>query len=1851
MSPPLSRFRVFRLARGWCAAAFLPAAALVLLLGAGTAQAQTAPGFSSATVDGLKVTVNFNGDLKTGDAGSCAALGAWTVNVDGTDFAPTSLRCETRSVTIWLSEWSTSSSGVTHNTPSPPRSGHTYKVSYDKTRATITINATTSGPLKGAASGNPEVANFTGQPVSNPNPGPRYHPPDPYTPPPSLSVNATVNGKTMTVQLPSLLDESSVPAGSAFTVTTHHGGGAGIRDCRGFCTVAVSAVSLSGQVLTLTLEETIPHGADVGLRYTPPSANPLREPNGGTAVRLDVGSVTVETPDTAPVFSRAALSPSAEGESRYLYVLFNELLDEDSQTADRAFTVTARSSSGRTRTVAGTRTGTVTVNGSMVAVELASPVTHGETVTVRYVKPTANPLRDRAGKAVESFSGKPVTAGTPSIVSVALSSDPGRDRTYGLGDTVRVQVTFSGPVQVTGKPRQELSMGQRHPAGSPPDYPRGGAYFPWADYESGSGTPTLTFAYTVKELDRTYTGLSVWHNLDLNGGKIRALIPWSYPRYDADVSHDWLRYDANHKVDGTLPTFRSAGVDYRTLVMTFNGNLDADSVPAPSAFRVTVNGARRSVAAGGVVVSGAAVRLTLASAVTTADTVKVRYTRPSANPLRSIHGAAVETFSDQEVADSLSLSWDGWSATLTAQKPGDQIAGCSDSFASLASCSDRLTDNSLTIGSGVPYRITGVYQTIPADGVWRLYLAADQAIPLDWVLHVDDRPFPVATRFDDNRTAIWNFGPNSWTDGQKVSLRLTSVAGPRPSFRSAAVDGKTLTVTFDGNLDPASVPAPGDFHVTVNNVRRSVATGGVAISGAEVRLTLASTVNGTDTVKVRYNRPSAGPLQSTSGNAVDTFTDQAVANNTPMWSATLTAQKPGDQIAGCSDSFASLASCSDRLTDNSLTIGSGVPYRITGVYQTIPADGVWRLYLAADQAIPLDWVLHVDDRPFPVATRFDDNRTAIWNFGPNSWTDGQKVSLRLTTGGGGASGDSASADSVSVTEVEVISGAGPDNTYALGETINVRVTFSEAVDVTGTPRLKIDMDPAHWGEKLVAYESGSGTNTLVFAHEVVEPNISTQGIAVLANTLEFNGGTIRSGGTDADLAHTGLAHDASHKVNWRLAPESGAGGTGGASGNSAPPSVTAVAVVSDPGADKTYLLGDKIRIRARFSEAVTVTGTPGLSIDMDPAHWGTKRAAYESGSGTRNLTFSHTVVEPNYSTQGIAVLANTLALGGGTIRSASGTNAALAHSGLGHDSGHKVDWRPEISVADAQANEGAGSISFEVSLSRAFTSSEHRVTVDYATANGTATAGEDYTATSGTLTFAAGDSSKTVSVAVLDDAVDEGEETFSLRLSDVEGAREGDLEATGTIANDDPMPKAWLARFGRSVAVHVVDAVEMRLQGATDSWGQLGGQRLGGGPDVHDTVQRLETDRSLWDEPVVDPVGQDVSFRDLLLGSAFHLVSNPEDEVAGPRLSAWGRVATGGFDGREDQVSLEGTVTTATLGVDGVWKRWLTGLLLAYSEGDGSFTHLDMPGGNLESSLTSVHPYVAYTLSDRVRLWGTVGYGSGALRLRMADRPAMDTDLTMTMGALGVRGSLLNPSHRSGVELALRSDVLWMVMDSAAADNLAATEADVSRLRLMLEGSRSVALAGGGSLVPSLEIGLRRDGGDAETGTGIEVGGRLRYASSWGLSIEASVRGLLAHEAEDYTEWGASGALRFDPGRQGRGLTAPIMPTWGTASSGMSRLWDQSTAAGLAPDNPLAIAAAEGRLEAQLGYGLATLQGRGLLTPYARVALTEGADQAWHLGTRLALAESLNLSLEASRRAREGESAAHELALRANLGF
>ena len=108
---------------------------------------------------------------------------------------------------------------------------------------------------------------------------------------------------------------------------------------------------------------------------------------------------------------------------------------------------------------------------------------------------------------------------------------------------------------------------------------------------------------------------------------------------------------------------------------------------------------------------------------------------------------------------------------------------------------------------------------------------------------------------------------------------------------------------------------------------------------------------------------------------------------------------------------------------------------------------------------------------------------------------------------------------------------------------------------------------------------------------------------------------------------------------------------------------------------------------------------------------------------------------------------------------------------------------PSLSIADSSAAESIGSLSFAVTLSRAST---ERVTVRYATADGTAAAGADYTAVSGTLTFAGGRTSESIVVTTVADGVDEpSAETFTVTLSEPRHAVLGAATATGSILDDD----------------------------------------------------------------------------------------------------------------------------------------------------------------------------------------------------------------------------------------------------------------------------------------------------------------------------------------------------------------------------------------------------------------------------------------------------------------------------------
>ena len=560
---------------------------------------------------------------------------------------------------------------------------------------------------------------------------------------------------------------------------------------------------------------------------------------------------------------------------------------------------------------------------------------------------------------------------------------------------------------------------------------------------------------------------------------------------------------------------------------------------------------------------------------------------------------------------------------------------------------------------------------------------------------------------------------------------------------------------------------------------------------------------------------------------------------------------------------------------------------------------------------------------------------------------------------------------------------------------------------------------------------------------------------------------------------------------------------------------------------------------------------------------------------------------------------------------------------------------------------------------------------------------------------------------------------FAVRAVNAVGG--GDV-ATVTIVSADPLPQAWLARFGRAAADHVVEAVSDRWRdgpaashltiggrqaGDLFDWTGLGGQaardtaddrgdpvRTGtsstrpfapfGGADtsVGGTVPGMTMSVNDMNRAPVGPGAVDreagaapgghaaqgallgalglpdpralTDLRALLTGSSFSYTGAQEEDGRAPtpgwlgEWSAWGRTATSRFSGADGELSLDGEVASAMLGFDSHWDRWLAGVVVSHSAGQGAYTHPTATSGVVTSSLTALHPYAHFALNERTNFWSVLGYGVGALSLKPErSATAFKTDLTNAMAAFGGRTALSVRSARAGrFELAILSDARLTNTASDAAAGLAGAVGRTSRVRMMLEGSGSMPLAESGMLRPTLEAGVRYDAGDAETGAGLEVGGGLGYAAGR-LSVEVNARGLLAHQDAEYGEWGFSGSIAYTPSADGRGLSTRIGSTWGATQSGVQSLWSRQDTSGLVRNT--AFDGAQ-RYQAELRYGLDGLQGRARWAPYIGVESGGRSSQALRQGVTLTLGRHFDAELELGRRqVGPGADPEHAVQLRGTL--
>ena len=595
-----------------------------------------------------------------------------------------------------------------------------------------------------------------------------------------------------------------------------------------------------------------------------------------------------------------------------------------------------------------------------------------------------------------------------------------------------------------------------------------------------------------------------------------------------------------------------------------------------------------------------------------------------------------------------------------------------------------------------------------------------------------------------------------------------------------------------------------------------------------------------------------------------------------------------------------------------------------------------------------------------------------------------------------------------------------------------------------------------------------------------------------------------------------------------------------------------------------------------------------------------------------------------------------------------------------------VNTPPSLSVEDAEVDEGSGApLAFTVTLSRPVSST---VTVQYETSDNTATEGLDYSSARGTLTVAAGDTRKTVSVAIMGDGDNEGTETLTLTLSNPSGsnAHLADAEATGTIRDSDAMPQAWLARFARTVAGQVVEAVEGRLRAASQPYVEvmLNGQKIG-------------TAAQIPEEETQSPEGgHPLNQRDLLAGSSFSLAARADGGIA----ALWGRGVVSRFDGREGGLSMSGEVKGATLGVD--WTRdidsgsgagpWTAGLLVSHARGKGSYRD-DASGsgsgmvtrGEVSSTVTGLYPYGRYALNKRVTVWGTAGYGAGRLTLKPDGGTRIKTDIDLLMAAAGLRGTVVAAPAGGGPELAVKTDVMAVRASSEAVSgdvsgNLAAETAEAVRFRLGLEGNWRGLGIGAGTLEPHLMIGVRHDGGDAETGFGLEFGGGFAWSDvESGIRADVSGRSLLIHAEDGFHERGFAGSLTWDPGPgSDRGPRFMLSQTLGLpTSSGVDALLNRTTMFESLTATNDADKSRRWRLGLELGYGFPAFSGRFISMPEFGIEMPNGHRDyslSWRL-KRDSLGEigSLELLFEGWRRESASGNAGSEngVGFRLDAGF
>ena len=377
---------------------------------------------------------------------------------------------------------------------------------------------------------------------------------------------------------------------------------------------------------------------------------------------------------------------------------------------------------------------------------------------------------------------------------------------------------------------------------------------------------------------------------------------------------------------------------------------------------------------------------------------------------------------------------------------------------------------------------------------------------------------------------------------------------------------------------------------------------------------------------------------------------------------------------------------------------------------------------------------------------------------------------------------------------------------------------------------------------------------------------------------------------------------------------------------------------------------------------------------------------------------------------------------------------------------------------------------------------------------------------------------------------------------------------------------AFLSRFGRAVGQQSVAAIKDRLNaiGQTGFKGRFAGHAL---PEINgesfsrETFSPTAPSEMLNSRSFVSGMENEVashmdggshagqiSHKEVISGTAFSLTTENED---GSLLSLWSRGSRSGFESQENNIDLEADMTTFLLGAD--WKResQLLGVMFLRSHGESDYTLSSNDTGEMEADLNAFVPYFAWS-GDKHTSWASFGFGQGDMTFLLDGlSSSITTDIDWHMLAGGSTGELGAAHFLGDAQLSWNADVLWTETLSDSADGLSATDSHTTRLRVGLESRWSLMFGPNNEFTPRLEIGARYDGGDAEQGSGVEIGGGVDWSNPLrGIEIGVEGRTLVFHE-EEAKNWGFSFNFAYDRNPQSkRGFQAEISNNYGSHSSG-----------------------------------------------------------------------------------------------------